>query len=127
MANPTAQYLSVFINQLPLIVAYLAALVFCATRWTRYPRPAQLAFLGTLFLLLTAVGQPILTQVVLTQFRSNSPVQIGQMLSITAFVANIIRATGFGFLIGAAFIPRARHDPRGAFPLATPLQGGPGR
>ena len=85
--------------------------------WTRSPRPAQLAFLGTMFMLLTAIAQPILTQVVLSNFRSNSSVQIGQMISIIAFVANIIRATGFGFLIGAAFIHRAQQDPRGAFPF----------
>jgi hypothetical protein len=44
------------------------------------------------------------------------------MLSMTGFVSSVVRATGFGFLIGAAFIHRARLDPRGAFPL-SPVDG----
>lgn len=119
MSNAMPQVMSAFLNQAPLIVAYLAALVFCAMRWTRYPRPAQLAFLGTVFLLIPAIGQPILTQVIITQFRSNSAVQLGQMLSMVGFVASVIRATGFGFLVGAAFIHR--QDPRAAFPFAPPV------
>ena len=119
MSNPFSQYLSNLFIQGPLIVAYVAALVYCATRWNRNPRPAQFAFLGTTFLLLSTLAQPIINMTISTQLRGNSMVQIGQMYSITALVFSVVRGTGFGFLIAAAFVHRAQVDPATAFPFAS--------
>lgn len=124
MNNPAAQYLANLIVQLPLIVTYIAALVFCAMRWSRYPRPAQFAFLGTTFLLLMTICQPLITMAIATQFRGNTAAQIGQMYSITGFISSVVRATGFGFLIFAAFIHRAQTDTRTAFPFGNATDAG---
>lgn len=126
MSSPLPAYLSTLVVQLPLLLAYVAALVFCATRWNRYPRPAQLAFLGTTFLLLASIAHPLINMAITTNFRGNSALQMSQMLTITGLISSIVRATGFLFILGAVFIHRTRTDPHAAFPFATPAQQQPG-
>ena len=125
MNNPWAELLSALLGQLPLLAAYVLGLVICAMRWNRYPRPAQLAFLGTSFLLIAAIGQPVVSVTILRQL----PVaKAGEMLSMLGLVSGVVRMTGYCFLLGAVFFGRAAHAGAG-FPMATavtpPLRSSP--
>jgi hypothetical protein len=123
MQNPFAQLVSMLVGQSPLLLAYVAGLVVCAMRWNRYPRPAQLAFLGTLFLLIAAVGTPAVNVWIVTQFQPGGAVQLGELYSILGLVSAIVRATGYAFLLGAVFFGRAT-IPMG-FPVTPPLRSSP--
>ena len=118
MTNPVAELLSALLGQLPLLIAYVVGLVICAMRWTVYPRPAQLAFLGTAFLLIAAVGHPVVSIWVRGQIGANSTSQIQEMFSMLALVSAVVRTTGYGFLLGAVFFGRAAQ--RAGFPVAAP-------
>jgi hypothetical protein len=78
-------------------------MVICAARWNRNPRPAQLAFLGTVFLLLVAVGRPVMTVVVSNWI---NPARAGEMLSMLELVCAIVSLTGYGFLLGGVYFGR---------------------
>lgn len=120
MSQPFYPIMSELLVRSPLLLAYVIALVICAMRWNRSPRPAQMAFLGTAFLLIASVGEPLVMMWILTRLQLNSSAQVNQMLSMTHVVASVTQGTGFLFLVGAVFIGRRQTDPRTAFPMATP-------
>src|SRR5688572_17675937 len=106
MSSPYTPYFAILIGQSPMLLAYVAGLVVCVTRWNRYPRPAQLAFLGTAFLLIVSVAHPLINLAITTNFRGNPVAQTGQIMAVTGLIASIVRMTGFLFLLGAVFIHR---------------------
>jgi hypothetical protein len=102
--SPVEQLFSMLLGQSPLIGAYVVGLVICSMRWSRYPRPAQIAFLGTTFLLIETVGAPL----VLLYVAMNIPdARSGDLKSFLAFAGGIVRGTGYAFLLGAAYFGRS--------------------
>jgi hypothetical protein len=118
MPNPLADLIHSIVPQLPLIVAYLVGMVICAMRWNRYPRPAQLAFLGTAFLVIDFLVQPTVRVFLVDRLE---PSAASDMLSMLTLISAIVRLTGYGFLLGAVFIARSvtappRSSPSGRKP-----------
>jgi hypothetical protein len=109
MPNPTAEFSRTLIPQLPLLVIYLVGMGICAMRWNKNPRPAQLAFLGTAFLVIDFFVQPAVRIFMIARLM---PSDAADMTSMLALIGAVMRLTGYGFLLGAIFISRPTPIPR---------------
>jgi hypothetical protein len=118
--NVFQSWASQLVGQAPVLVALLVMLVLSLVLWGRYPRACLLAFLGSLLLLLTSVVCPLAgAYVVRARSVAGSGATIGEVLTVLALVANVVRAVGYGLLTAAIFAGRTRPSVSG-FPLAAP-------
>lgn len=117
MPNPTAEFIRTLIPLLPLLAVYIGGMVICAMRWNRNPRPAQLAFLGTAFLVIDLFVQPAVRIFMISMLKPGDAADMTSMLSL---IGAVVRLTGYGFLFGAVFISRAMLPPRSSPTGRTP-------
>jgi hypothetical protein len=103
MPNPTAEFIRALIPQLPLLVIYLVGMGICALRWEKNPRPAQLAFLGTVFLVIDLFVQPGVRVFLIAKLKPSDAADMSSMLGL---IGAIMRLTGYGFLLGAVLFGR---------------------
>jgi hypothetical protein len=120
MSNNSAltPLIGMLLVQLPLILAYVAGIVFALVRLPRDPRPATLVLMGCVVLLMVSLLGPLAQQWAIYNRSSASIAAIGQILIAMNLVLSVVRAGGFVLLIVAAFV--ARVDPQGvysAFPV----------
>src|SRR5262245_3237622 len=69
--------LSQLLSQAPLLLAYMAAIGLAAINWQRCPTPAMLTLAAAALLLLVAILQPVLSQVLIDAHLPGGPAQIG--------------------------------------------------
>ena len=98
------------VQQAPLLLAYMTAIVLAAIYWQRCPTPAMLTLAAAGLLLFVSIGQTVATYLVI-QARNGlagRADQVGSILSAMGFGGSILRTIAFGLLVTAVFHGRSR-------------------
>lgn len=108
MSNSYLPALTDLAVQTPVVLVYLAGVLFALVFWRRSPRSCLLVLLGCALLLLVTVGQTFAVQFVVHNYFDMDLDHRG--LSGTLFVVGLmgtfLRALGLGLLLTAAFVGR---------------------
>ena len=102
--------------QSPILLVYLAGMMFALAVWRRYPVPCVFVLIATTVLLVVSVAQTFLTQYLIHARveRGWEPAQLSWVLSASGLVGSVLRAIGLGLLLAAVFVGRGEksgHDP----------------
>jgi hypothetical protein len=112
--------MGMLLAQLPMMLVYLAGIVFALVRLQRNPRPAALVLIGCVILFVALLLGPLVQTWVINNRTSVGVRQIGQILTIFNLVMSFVRAAAFVLLIIAAFVGRPEADPMySAFPVGS--------
>jgi hypothetical protein len=117
------------VYQLPVLLVYMAGMIFATQFLKRYRVASILTLLATGTLIFAAIGTSAAQAYLIgSQGRTGlSAVQIGQMLSIIGIASSVLRAAAFGLLISAVFVGRDTQSPESLrapqFGLRTMLIG----
>ncbi|RME49986.1 MAG: hypothetical protein D6796_03930 [Caldilineae bacterium] len=88
-----------------LLLVYLVGIVLALVFWRRYPRPCAFTLGAMGLLLLTTIGQTVMTFYFAYRFGPTP-----RLIAGSALVSTLIRAVAFGLLLAAIFVDR---EPRG--------------
>jgi hypothetical protein len=100
--------LSTLAIQSPVLIVLLIGIILCFTHWKRYPKPALLAFLG-LLLLMVLTFLNVLTIYLPFFLQSNFNMKYSTMAPIqtgVGIISSILHAIGYVLLIVAIFSSR---------------------
>ena len=100
--------LSTLAIQSPVLIVLLIGIILCFTHWKRYPKPALLAFLG-LLLLMVLTFLNVLTVYLPFFLQSNFNMKYSAMAPIqtgVGIISSILHAIGYVLLIVAIFSSR---------------------
>lgn len=133
MVTQLSPLLSNLVVQAPTLLVYLCGLIAALVMWSRFPRPALLVFLGSAVLLLTSISFPVIQQFVISgggggggRGRGASGSSVAELMQFVGLLASVLRATGFGLVVWAAFVQRREPEAfTTGFPMGSPAASGP--
>jgi hypothetical protein len=102
-------FVSLLVQQAPLFLVYLGAVLLALTFWRRCPVPCALTLGGVVLLFLVSIGQMLLNNLLFA--RDGSGLSSGDRMTVLTVVniaAGILRALGFGLVVAAVFHGRNR-------------------
>ncbi|MEZ0389578.1 MAG: hypothetical protein ACAI34_21040 [Verrucomicrobium sp.] len=105
--------LSMLMGQIPMLLAYAAALIILIVRWRQAPRASMLALCGVLFGLFLMVLMPLLYAWLPRRHVSGggSTAEMSTMVGIVSIAGSIAHAVAFGFLFLAIYADRRYPSP----------------
>lgn len=101
------------VGNLPMLLAYAAALIFIIVRWRRAPRASLLALSGVLFGLFLQVLMPLLYVWASRRAMNseNTAMEMQSLYTVIALAGSIAHAVSFGFLFLAIYADRRYPSP----------------
>ncbi len=92
----------------PVYIVWIVGIVIAAARWTRHPRVSLLAICGLVVLLIQdSLWTLINPWLQMTVLRGGIRMtQLSLVLGVIGFVGSLIRALGWGLVLGALFSTR---------------------
>ncbi|RBP43838.1 hypothetical protein DES53_105237 [Roseimicrobium gellanilyticum] len=100
------------VGNIPMLLAYAAALIFVIVRWRQSPRASTLALCGVLFglllLLLVPVAYAWLSRSVMTGGKSSLEMQTAY--TVAGLAVSSLHAISFGFLFLAIYADRRHYN-----------------
>lgn len=108
MSNAVMQLLP----QIPMLLAYLIAMILAVTFWQRCPTSALLTFVAGGLLLIVSIAQTFLNWYLIhgRDGLAAGNGNIGSILAVVGLVGSVLRALGFGLLLAAVFTGRSRAE-----------------
>lgn len=104
---------------IPVLLAYLIAIVVALAYIGQYPRPATLTLIAAITLLVTTVVQQVIQINLVSMWRTRgwTASQYSAAIGGISLVFNILRAGAFGLLTWAVFSGRSTNAPSEGFPI----------
>ena len=97
-------FVSLLVQQVPMLLVYLAAMLLALTFWRRCPTPCALTLGAAGLLFFVSIGQALFNYYLFSS-RDGSAVPLTDRASVIAVVniaCSILRALGFGLLLAFA-------------------------
>src|SRR5437016_3479389 len=112
MSPGGTMFVTLLVQQVPMFLVYLAAMLLALTFWRRCPTPCALTLGAAGLLFVVSVGQTLLN-FYLFSAREGSALPLtdrASMLTVINVAGSILRALGFGLLLAAVFHGRSRPE-----------------